>query len=74
MCAAECSEEQAFRESAECITGPISKIISTKGMPAVYEGLDAEGKETFKKVPLSSPHRNTCFHEAALPHTLPTFG
>ena len=34
----------------ECITGPISKLISTKGMPAVYESLDSEGKEVFKKV------------------------
>lgn len=50
LCGEECSEEQAFKESTECITGPISRIISTEGMPAVYEGLDAEGKETFKKV------------------------
>ena len=35
----------------ECITGPISKTISTRGMPAVYEGLDAHGKDIFKQVP-----------------------
>ena len=34
----------------ECITGPISRIISSKGMPAVYEALDTQGKETFKQV------------------------
>ena len=44
------SEEDAFKNSVECITGPISRIISTQGMPAVYEALDAEGKEEFKQV------------------------
>lgn len=45
-----CSDEDAFKQSVECITGPISRIISSKGMPAVYEALDAQGKETFKQV------------------------
>lgn len=40
----------------ECITGPISKIISSKGMPAVYEALDAEGKKVFEKVLLMQLH------------------
>ncbi len=44
------SEEDAFKNSVECITGPISRIISTQGMPAVYEALDAHGKEVFKEV------------------------
>ena len=44
------SDEDAFKQSVECITGPISRIISSKGMPAVYEALDAQGKETFKQV------------------------
>jgi len=44
------SEEDAFKNSVECITGPISKTISSKGMPAVYESLDAQGKEIFKQV------------------------
>lgn len=44
-----CSEEDAFKNSVECITGPISRIISTQGMPAVYEALDAKGKEVFKE-------------------------
>lgn len=45
-----CSDEDAFKQSVECITGPISRIISSKGMPAVYEALDEEGKKTFKQV------------------------
>ena len=43
------SEEDAFVNSVESITGPINSIISKKGMKALYEGLDAEGKETFMK-------------------------
>ena len=49
------SEEDAFKNSVECITGPISRIISTQGMPAVYEALDAHGKEVFKEVRASPP-------------------
>ncbi len=41
--------EQAFVDSAESITGPISTMISEKGMLAVYESLDKEGKESFKQ-------------------------
>ena len=39
------SDEDAFKRSVEAITGPISRTISTKGMPAVYNSLDAEGKK-----------------------------
>lgn len=56
-----CSEEDAFKNSVECITGPISRTVSTKGMLAVYEALDEEGKGIFKKVSpqcgLQSAHR-----------------
>ena len=38
------SEEDAFVNSVEWITGPINSIISKKGMKALYEGLDAEGE------------------------------
>ena len=31
------SEEDAFKNTVECITGPITKTISTKGIKAVYE-------------------------------------
>jgi ketol-acid reductoisomerase len=43
------SKEEAFLNSAESITGPINKIISKKGIRAVYEGLDAGGKAEFEK-------------------------
>jgi ketol-acid reductoisomerase len=43
------SKEDAFRRSAESITGPISKTISHKGILAVYEGLDEKGKAEFER-------------------------
>jgi ketol-acid reductoisomerase len=43
------SPEQAFLESCESITGNIVKIISTKGIKAVYDGLEGEDKEIFKQ-------------------------
>ena len=44
-----CSEDDAFKNSVESITGPISKTISTQGMLAVYEKLDDAGKKIFKE-------------------------
>jgi ketol-acid reductoisomerase len=41
--------EDAFRRSAEAVTGPISKTISHHGIIGVYEQLDAAGKETFNR-------------------------
>src|SRR6266404_6555788 len=43
------SKEAAFLNSAESITGPISKTISKRGIMAVYEGLNAAGKAEFEK-------------------------
>src|SRR6478736_3463970 len=43
------SKEAAFLNSAESITGPISKTISKRGIRAVYEGLDPAGKAEFEK-------------------------
>lgn len=43
------SEEQAFKETVECITGPISKTISTQGMPALYNKFDDAGKKIFQQ-------------------------
>lgn len=43
------SPEDAFNRTVESITGPISKTISTKGMLALYDALDAAGKKTFEK-------------------------
>jgi ketol-acid reductoisomerase len=42
------SREDAFLNSAESITGPISSKISRQGILAVHEGLDAAGKATFE--------------------------
>ena len=45
--AAGMSEEEAFRQTVECITGPINKIISTQGIKAVYEQLSGADKKVF---------------------------
>lgn len=50
------SEEQAFIDSVENITGPISKTISHHGIKAVYEGLDPAGKEIFERIYSHSYH------------------
>lgn len=42
------SADDAFLNSAESITGPISKTISKQGILAVYEALDADGKKQFE--------------------------
>ncbi|MFH7319058.1 ketol-acid reductoisomerase [Desulfurivibrio sp. D14AmB] len=42
-------EKQAFIDSVENITGPISKTISHRGIIAVYEQLDAEGRAIFER-------------------------
>lgn len=44
-----CSEEDAFKNSVESITGPISKTISHDGMLGVYNALDAAGKKIFEE-------------------------
>jgi ketol-acid reductoisomerase len=42
------SPEDAFLNSAESITGPISKTISKQGIRAVYESFDAASRTTFE--------------------------
>ena len=42
------SEEEAFINTAESITGPISKIISHDGIIAVYNGLNDDDKAVFE--------------------------
>src|SRR6188508_1547704 len=42
------SKEDAFRRSAEAITGPISRIISKNGMMAVYDAVGADGRPEFE--------------------------
>ncbi|KAH7297767.1 hypothetical protein KP509_25G011700 [Ceratopteris richardii] len=41
-------EEDAYKNTVEGITGVISKTISTKGMLAVYNALDEQGKKEFE--------------------------
>jgi len=41
------SEEEAFKNTAECITGPVTKLISTKGIKAVYESFGPQEQKTF---------------------------
>lgn len=38
---------QAFNESVESVTGPISETISHRGIKALYQGLSAEDRKTF---------------------------
>ncbi|XP_022863555.1 ketol-acid reductoisomerase, chloroplastic [Olea europaea var. sylvestris] len=42
------SEELAYKNTVECITGIISRTISTKGMLAVYNSLTEDGKKEFE--------------------------
>ncbi|MFQ6644479.1 hypothetical protein Gotur_019502 [Gossypium turneri] len=42
------SEYLAYKNTVECITGIISKTISTQGMLAVYNSLSGEGKREFE--------------------------
>lgn len=43
------SKHDAFLNSCESITGPISKTISKQGIKAVYDALDDAGKAVFEK-------------------------
>ncbi len=43
------SEEEAFVQSCESITGPISRCISHHGILRLYEDLDDNGKAEFRK-------------------------
>ena len=47
-CAEGVSQEDAFKATAESITGPISNIISKQGIKAVYDQLDETGKKQFE--------------------------
>ena len=42
------SKEDAFLNSAEAITGPISRIISKQGIKAVYDAVGPDGKREFE--------------------------
>ncbi len=42
-------DKQAFRETVECITGPISAMISKKGILSVYDSLNKDDKKIFEQ-------------------------
>ncbi len=44
------SDEEAFNQSVESVTGPISKTISHDGILALYEKLNSEDKAVFEKI------------------------
>ena len=46
--------EEAFDNTAESVTGPISRIISKEGIIAVYEHLDREGRAGFEAAYVAS--------------------
>lgn len=48
------SQEDAFRHTAESVTGPISKIISHEGIKAVYDKLEGEDKSKFEAAYVAS--------------------
>ncbi|MEW5316604.1 MAG: hypothetical protein WDW38_007967 [Sanguina aurantia] len=54
---------QAYVQSVESITGTISRMISTQGMPAVYNALDEAGKKDFAQAYAASyqPALDICF-------------
>lgn len=42
-------EEEAFLRSTECITGPVSRVISKRGIKAVYTDMNEEDRAIFAK-------------------------
>ena len=50
------SHDEAFLNSSQSITGPISKTISRSGLKAVYEELNDEEKATFRKTYCAAYH------------------
>ncbi|ARV62434.1 ketol-acid reductoisomerase [Nostocales cyanobacterium HT-58-2] len=50
------SQEKAYINSVESLTGPMTKMISKKGILSVYESLNDVDKETFKKVYSAAYH------------------
>ena len=50
------SQEEAFINSAESVTGPISKTISRHGILAVYEALNEKDQELFRQAYSAAYH------------------
>lgn len=49
-------KEAAFLQTAACITGPISEIMSKQGLKAVYDSFEGEAKEQFKQAYSAAYH------------------
>ncbi|KAL7204123.1 hypothetical protein ACSBR2_017232 [Camellia fascicularis] len=54
------SEDLAYKNTVECITGNISKTISTQGMLAVYYSLSEDGKREFEAAYSASYYPSMC--------------
>ncbi|CAL5382348.1 unnamed protein product [Camellia sinensis] len=54
------SEDLAYKNTVECITGNISKTISTQGMLAVYNSLSEDGKREFEAAYSASYYPSMC--------------
>jgi ketol-acid reductoisomerase len=50
------NQEEAFNNSVESITGPISRLISKKGLMAVYESLSDKDKGAFREAYSTAYH------------------
>ncbi|MFN8459499.1 MAG: ketol-acid reductoisomerase [Anaerolineae bacterium] len=50
------NQEEAFNNSVESITGPISRLISKKGLMAVYESLSDKDKDAFREAYSTAYH------------------
>ena len=50
------SQEEAFINSAESVTGPISKLISKEGILAVYDSLNEADQEIFRQAYSAAYH------------------
>lgn len=57
------SPEDSYKNAVESVTGPISRIISTKGMIALFNEFDQKGKEEFQKSYSASfkPAMDVCY-------------
>ena len=50
------SDEEAFRQAVECITGPVTKTISHEGILAVYTKLNDAVRHNPPRKPCAAPH------------------
>src|SRR5262249_56091192 len=65
------TDEDAFRHSAESVTGPISKTISKHGLDGVYRRLDPEARQIFAEAySVAYPARLHLIHD--LYHHVPS--